>query len=269
MKQALVTIASPAGGVGKSTTCKELASIFGATVIDGTPIRTCLVDANIMFGCQKALLDVASAKYDITDWLRDHRKLAEDHGYPELEKIYDWDYIQKYLTYIKERNIYLLAAPEEAAENDLTTPEADILYRTLHKFFDVVIIDTQNDTSSATISAIELATHPYCIIIDDECSVSKMLSMRRVLNELDLTRKVTERGGIIFNRYHKRRRERYMDTAYAESRLSMPVVSVIPDYPDVWVYNNHKAAMSLSRTPVTDSFRRLAHLIVPEVPVKL
>lgn len=266
MKQSVISIISPAGGVGKSTISKELACIFGATRIDGKPLSVCLVDGNLMFGCQRALFRVSYTQHDLSTWLSDHRKLVGTMDYGSIEELYTWSYMEKYISRINEHNVYLITAPEKCRGGlDMTSSEANTLIRTLKRLFDVIIIDTANDLSSLTVSAIELSSKALFVINDDQRSLTKMLALRQTLIRQKMIESVSGKAEIIFNKYSQNRNQRFADPATVEDILQFPVVSVIPYFADSIYYNNRSKSLALSNTSLSDPLLKLARHIIPEV----
>lgn len=266
MKQSVISIISPAGGVGKSTISKELACIFGATKIDGKPLSVCLVDGNLTFGCQRALFRVSYTQHDLGTWLSDHRRLLGTMDYGSIEDLYTWSYMEKYISRIGEHNVYLITAPEACRGGlDMTSAEANTLIRTLRRLFDVIIIDTANDLSSLTVSAMELSSSVFFVINDDQRSLTKMLSLRQALVRQKMIETISGKAGVIFNKYPGDRRSRFADPSAVEDILQFPVVSVIPYFADTIYYNNRSKSLALSNTSLSDPLLSLARHIVPEV----
>lgn len=264
MRQSVIAVISPAGGVGKSTLSKELACVYGATVAGGAPLRVCLVDADLSFGSQRALLHVPSTQYDAGTWLRETRERAAAGGREALESSLTWECMQRYMHHSAEHGVYLLASPGRADALDMTAAEADLLLRTLKRFFDVIIVDTPNNKSNMTLASMELATDILLVINDDNRSVSKCLMLRRELLSRGTLAGVQPRTRIVFNRYTRNARRRYMTADMAEEMLGFPVAVTIPEFADTVYYNNRCRPLSLTRTPFAAPVRRLAASIVPE-----
>lgn len=264
MKKSFIAVASPAGGVGKSTLSKELATIYAAAKVDGIPLRVCLVDANIAFGSQRILFGIGETKYDITDLIRDYGKDVEELGYLEAERKYDWETVQKYLTFVRDRNLYLLPAPKMSSDMTVSRSEADVVFRVLLKLFDVVLVDTANDASEFTNAAILLSSYTAFVMIDDERSVNKLIQMRRVINSLGFGDRLKENCGIVYNMYRKRK-ERYLEIADVEDRVRLPVIGTIPYFRDSWTYNNRRVALANHDTPASSAILKLASFLVPGV----
>lgn len=264
----LVAMASPAGGVGKSTLCKELAVVFGSTKVNDSPIKVCLVDANIEFGSQRAFFGIASYRYSICDWMADYRENLKTCDAMALDRLYSWEYIEKYLVFSKDRNVYLLLAPDKPSSMDMTVQEADMLYSTLLKFFDVVIVDTPNSLNGATEAALVLATDTFFVINDDERSAYKMGALRSSLAGKGLLPRVRETACIVFNRYNDKKTERYLQPYMVESRTGFPLFVTVPNYKYMYYYNNRKQAAACHNTPVREPILKIAHKILPDVIVR-
>ena len=263
MKKSLIAIASPAGGVGKSTLSKELAALYAKTKLDGIPLRTCIVDANITFGSQRILFGIGQTKYDIENLILDYRENVKNYGFNNIDTIYDWDGLQKYFTYVKHLNVYLLPAPERPSSVNVSLSEADVIFRLLMKYFDVVIVDTANDASSFTISAILLSSYTAFVLVDDERSIAKTIQMRRVLNSLGCGDRLKHDCGIIYNMYQPKK-SRYLEVMDVEERVKLPVIETIPYYQELWTYNNRQVIIAEHNTPVSESIKDLAAFLLPE-----
>lgn len=249
--------------MGKSTISKELACIYAKTKLGGVPLRVLLIDANLSYGSQRHLFGIASTKTDLAGFIRDYRENASRYGYDGLERVYTWEYIQKYLCYIKERNVYLLPAPAETSDMQVYRQEADMLFRILSPFFDVLIVDTANDASEFTTSAVALSGFSLFVVNDDERSIRKMIDMRLVFNRLGYTDRLKRDCGIVYNMYRPVK-DRINTIRDMEERIQLPVVSVIRYFPPAWTYNNRLITIADHDNAASSGLIRLAGFIIPE-----
>jgi len=145
--------------------------------------------------------------------------------------------------------------------------EADMLFRLLMNYFDVVIVDTANDASSFTNSAILLSSFTAFVLVDDERSISKTIQMRRVLNSLGCGDRLKHDCGIIYNMYHDRK-SRYLEVSDVEERVKLPVITTIPYYQDLWTFNNRQMTIADHDTPASASLMNLAAFLAPEAGIE-
>lgn len=260
MKQSVISLVSPAGGTGKSTLSKELSCYFGARRKDGIPLRVCLLDGDLHFGCQRALLRVPFTQKDLGTFLSDVRSDPEAFLAPKSADA-RWDQMSKYFERIDEYGIYLMTAPEKCVpEAEMTAEEAGILIGILKDLFDIVVIDTPSGLSGLTKASLSLSRHLFFVMADDQRSLAKMLMLRRsLLKEGDLP-SVEKRASVILNRCPGDKRRLYLDPSDVEEILRFPVSCMIPDFPDTLYYNNRFRSLSLSDTPFSAPVRKLSEM---------
>ena len=267
MKKIIAAFCSPSGGVGKSTISKEVTNIIGATKIGGDYVRVVLVDGNIEFGSQTTFWQIPTYPDDLESFILDHRKLLETKSDREIEQMYDWNYIQKYLVKIgpMEENMFLLPAPPHASSVEIKAEEAGMLIKALFNSFDVVILDTPNNTKDTTISAIEHADKLFFIAVDDSRSITNLQKLRKKLIAEHLLDRANETGQIIYNRYHSEKNRQFYTIDDMMELTQFPVILTIDDYPQFETYNALAHPLTDHDTPITNDFYELAQLIVPEV----
>ena len=279
MKQTVVTVASPSGGVGKSTISKELAVAFSLTKISGSNIKTCLVEVNLEFGSQIFFFDVAP-KYSIMDWVEDYRTRRETMSAEELSEYYGkWNNIEKYLTYIPFMSLYLLPAPSDGMEHEISFDELSSILYYLKFFFDALVIDTANDFSEVTIASIQLADVPLIVLNDEWRTIVAALRLRNYIRELEGElpegrRSLLTRLQAVVNRYPVNEEDRIYPVEDLRRTSHMEVIAVLPNEPTTWASNNiqmpivfkaKKKGFLSKDTSLRTALLQLAHRIVPEV----
>lgn len=279
MKQTVVTVASPSGGVGKSTISKELAVAFSQTKINGSSIKTCIVEVNLDFGSQIFFFDVAP-KFNIMDLVEDYRMRRETMSAEELSDYYgDWNNIERYLTYIPIVSLYLLPAPSDGNEYDISFDELSAILYYLKYFFDAIVVDTANNFSEVTLAAIQLADIPLVVLNDEWKTVVSATRLRNYIRELegDLPegrRSLLSRLQAVVNKYPVDAEDRIYSIADLRRTSHMEIIAVLPHEPTAWASNNvqmpivfkAKRRGFLSKdTSLRTALLQLAHRLVPEV----
>lgn len=265
MKQTVISVISPSGGVGKSTISKELAIAISTTLINGSNIKTCIIDANLNFGSQRAMLRTIP-KYSIIDWVEALRKHMEVLSYSEMESKHTWDYIEKYLAFIPDYNLYLLPAADDGKYYNVTEPELDFIIHILKNYFDVIIIDTGNNLDQITMASIKLSNEALLIVTDEKRSIENVKRLRRRLrmDELPLTK-----FKVVMNRHPKKHRLRLFSKEDVETILYMNVCAILPEEPQTWKYNNTGIPITKDKkSPLRSGLLRIAHTLVTEVDPK-
>ena len=280
MKQTVVTVASPSGGVGKSTISKELAVAFSQTKINGSNIKTCIVEVNLDFGSQIFFFDVAP-KYNIMDWVEDYRERRQTMSAEELGEFYgEWRNIEKYLTYIPLLSLYLLPAPSDGYEYDISLEELSAILYYLKYFFDALVVDTANNFSEVTLAAIKLADVPLVVLNDDYKTIVSAARLRNYIRELEGNlpeghRSLLSRLQAVVNKYPVNEEDRIYSIADLRRTSHMEIVAVLPNEPSAWASNNiqmpiifkapKKKGLFQKDASLRTSLLRLAQRLVPEV----
>jgi pilus assembly protein CpaE len=162
----VITIASPKGGVGKTTVASNLA--LGLT--DAAPQSTVLVDLDVQFG------DVASAlglvpEYTLPDAV---------HG-PASE---DTMVLKTFLTQHPSGLYAVCGAESPAAGDTVTGPDVTGLLTALAREFRYVVVDTAPGLSEQTLAALDRATDVVMLSSMDVPGVRGLRKELDVLREL-------------------------------------------------------------------------------------
>lgn len=279
MKQTVITIASPAGGVGKSTISKELAVAFSQTKIQGSNIRTCLVEVNLSVGSQIFLFDV-EPKFNIVDWANDYRRRRKTMSAEELNEYYgDWGHIEKYLTYIPFLSLYLLPAPSDAYNYELRFDELSAILFYLKYYFDAIVIDTESAVSETSIAAMRLADFPILIMNDDWKAARSINRLKTYIRDLEGVLPEGRRSFVtrfvgVMNKYPVDERDRIKSIESWHHATNLQIIAVLPEDDMTMMSNNSRIPIVLRAkrkglfgkdTSLRTALLELAHLLIPEV----
>lgn len=263
MNKTVISVLSPCGGVGKSTLSKELSLLSSGTEINGTPIRTCLVDTASNSASLRSYLRVVP-KYTLTDWVMRYRADLKADNSKDPHREYSWMDIERYLTYLPSHNLYFLPGPDDGKYHNTSADEIQEIVRNLRKYFEVIIIDTGNNISPVTKGA-AMACDVGLLVVTD--SISHVRNADRFRAALAYENIPLDKIHVVMNKYS---RWWTMDRIYTrrdlEESLNMDVVAVIPNDDKVWLYNNGSIQLASSgRSPVAKPIRELAHRLIPEI----
>ena len=279
MKQTVITIASPSGGVGKSTISKELAVAFSQTKIQGSNIRTCLVEANLSAGSQIFLFDV-EPKFNIVDWAEDYRRRRKTMSAEELNVYYgDWSHIEKFLTYIPILSLYLLPAPSDALDHEIRFDEFSAILFFLKYYFDAIVIDTENCVSETMLAALRLADFPILIMNDDWKTARSINRLKVYIRDLEGVLPEGRRSFVtrllgVMNKYPVDEKERIHPIEGWHHATGLQIIAVLPEDEMAVASNNSKMPIVFRAkrkglfgkdTSLRTALLELAHLLIPEV----
>lgn len=266
MEQKVISVLGPSGGVGKSTITKELAIAISATKVNDKNIKTCIIDANLVFGAQKAYFTILP-KFTIEDWVYDYRKDKETLSYQELDVKYDWTQLEKYLFYSAEYGTYILPAPSQGHYFEIRLDEMDFFVNALRKYFDIILIDTGNNLESVTIAAMTIADINILIVTDETRSIDSAKKLRRLARELKIP---LSKFMVVVNKYPPILHGRLYTKAELSTELYMDVSLTLPNERKTWKLNNaHIPIVTYKGMKLKKGLLRLANLLVPEVDPSL
>ena len=232
----IITIFSPKGGVGKTTTAVNLA----LALADHGARRVCLVDLDLAFG------DVA-----ITMQLFPAHTIEEAIG---AEDLLDYSMVEGLLTR-HEQSLMILAAPAgpDARDRMSATLVARVL-RTLKQEFDYVVVDTCPSFDELTLQALDETDE--CILITT-LDVPTLKNVKVAIETLDLLNIAVDHRRLVLNRADD---AVGLDHSKVEQILSMPVSTPIPTSTDIAAATNSGTPIVLSSPghPASRAFLELA-----------
>jgi pilus assembly protein CpaE len=233
-----VTVASPKGGVGKTTISANLAVALAKVA----PMEVVLVDLDLQFGDVSTVLDLKP-----THTLEDAFALSTR----------DDLLLKTYLT-VHSAGFYVLCGAESPAANDKVTGEqiAQLLGQ-LREQFKYVVVDTAAGLHETTLAALEHSDEAVVVTtMDLAClrSVQKEIELLGTLSLLPATVQVT------VNFADKSSGLRIKDV---EATLGRPVDVVVPRSKDLPVAANRGVPVLVSAKsgPIVKSIRAMAKRI--------
>lgn len=200
----IVVVASPKGGVGKSTIAANLA----VGLAEDDPARVVVVDLDLQFGDLAGMLGI-SPRHSVVEAMgkaaaRDAFVLATFlHEHPD--------------------GFFVLAAPENPAAADRVDPKrVGHLLRQLAAGFRHVVVDTAPGLGDLALAALEQASAVVLVAGPDTASVRGMRASMQALRELQLLPASTR---VVLNGFEDRLG---MTVAEAEKVLGVPLDVVVP-----------------------------------------
>ncbi len=239
----VITIFSPKGGVGKTTTAVNVA----LALADHGARKVCLVDLDLAFG------DVA-----ITMQLFPSHTIEEAIG---AEELLDFSMVEGLLTRHAE-SLMILAAPSgpDARDRVSATLVARLL-RTLKQEFDYVVVDTCPSFDELTLQALDETDE--CVIIAT-LDVPTLKNVKVAIETLDLLNIAVDHRRLVLNRADD---AVGLDDTKVEQILSMPVSIPIPTSTDIAAATNSGTPIVLSQPnhAASRAFIELAQSLASEL----
>lgn len=241
-KSRIVVIASPKGGVGKSTIAVNLAVALAAQA----PMETVLVDLDVQFGDAATLLDLKPT-HSIADAI-------------DTAASADTLILKTFLT-LHPSGLYVLCGADSPTVGDKVT-SADIK-RLLHQLasqFRNVIVDTSAGLREATLAALEEAN---LVILVSSMEVSSIRALRREIDVLTELKLLPESRQVVLNFSDRRSGLAVKDV---ETVLGMPVDVVLPRSAAVPIAGNRGEPFILKKRggPMAKSMQSLVKLLESE-----
>ncbi len=231
----LITVFSPKGGVGKTTTAVNLA----LTLSDGGARKVCLVDLDLAFG------DVA-----ITMQLFPQHSIEEAIG---SEDQLDAEMLESLLTRHEDSLMVLSAPSQPDARDRITARLISRVLRTLKSSFDFVVIDTAPNFDEQTLQALDETDE--CIIVAT-LDVPTLKNVKVAIETLDLLSIAVDHRHLVLNRADD---EVGIDNDRVEAILGVPISVPIPTSLDVAAATNAGKPIVLS-SPAHAASRAFRHL---------
>ncbi|SDL41084.1 pilus assembly protein CpaE [Tessaracoccus oleiagri] len=234
----VITVASPKGGVGKTTVTTNLA--VGLSQL--APESVVLVDLDIHFG------DVASAL-----------NLLPEYALPDAARAAGGDplAVKPYLTR-HETGLWVVAGSDSpAAADEVTATGVTDLLRSLVQSFSYVVVDTAPGLSEHTLAALDLTD---ILVLVTGLDVPGVRGLRKEIDTLAQLSLPLEARHIVLNFADA---ARGLTTADVESTIQAPVDHVLPSSKMVPISVNQGIPLLQSRTkdPVTRQLQQLVERI--------
>lgn len=258
IKQTVIAVNCPKGGVGKTTVSKELALAFSTVKVHGQPLKVCLVDCDLDFGDVASMLklnpypNISHWTSDIQQRLRENPNAVPRYSQGEIES----KYLIKHQT-----GLHVLAAPSNHTDAlDITGNEMAIIIDNLKNCdFDVIILDTGNNTKDYSLIALEKAHNVLMVITLEITSIQDTNNLLQTLRSIQFP---TGKIRLVVNKMPKSDKD--IDTSEISELLGTEIMGFIPDYPKIRIMNNAGTPAILARpTEFSEAIRRIAHKIIP------
>ncbi|MDT0201204.1 AAA family ATPase [Nocardioides sp. AE5] len=232
----IITVFSPKGGVGKTTTSVNLA----LALANKGARKVCLVDLDLAFG------DVA-----ITMQLFPAHTIEEAIG---GENVIDFTMVESLLTR-HEQSLMVLAAPSlPDARDRVTATLVSRMLRTLRDEFDYIVVDTCPNFDEQTLQALDETDD--CVVVAT-LDVPTLKNVKVALETLDLLNIAQGSRHLILNRADD---AVGLDPEKVQQILGMPITTMIPSSTDIAAATNAGKPIVISNPshPASKAFNALA-----------
>lgn len=231
----VIVVASPKGGVGKTTTTVSLAGLLA----ESAPGEVVVIDFDLQFGNVATMLNLEPS-YTVTD--------AFVSGVDDSMRL-------RTLLTPHPANFYVLASSDNPAENGHVT--GDQIRKLVHHYsssFRYVIVDTSAGLMEETLSSLEEATDAVFVVTLDVATLRAARREVEVLAQLNL---LPQRRHVVLNRTDRKSGLAERDV---ERILGLPVNAAIPASSRVALSANRGelAVKSRRRNPVRNPMKDLA-----------
>ncbi len=237
----VITIYSPKGGVGKTTTAVNLA----LALADGGDHKVCLVDLDLSFGDVAITLQLFPT-HTIFDAV-----LAESHV--------DFNLVEPLLTNYGDSIKVLAAPPQLDAKDQISARLVAGILRTLRENFEYVVVDTAPNFDEQVLQALDETDE--CILVAT-LDVPALKNMKIAMETLDLLNIAPGHRWLLLNRADDLVG---IDPPKVESILNMKISTAIPTSLDIASATNEGRPILLSSQdhPASRAFRALARNFEP------
>jgi pilus assembly protein CpaE len=234
----VIVVASPKGGVGKTTTAVNLAALLA----ESAPGEVVVIDLDLQFGDVATVLDLEPS-YTIAD--------AFASGGDDSMRL-------RTLLMAHEANFYVLCGSDDPAENGRVT--GDQIRKLVHHYsstFRYVVIDTPGGLHEETLASLEEATD---IVLVAALDVATLRAVHREVGVLAQLSLLPQRRRVVLNRTDSRSGLTERD---AERIIGLPIDAVIPASDRVALAGNQGELVVASRrrNPVRRQFMELARAV--------
>lgn len=261
LRQNIVAIHCPKGGVGKTSISINTATALSTVMIGKQPLKVLLVDMDWEFGdvCVNMGLKPTT---NVMKWINDIQ--ARRNMNPDADMNFTGAQIDKYLIKYKT-GLHILAAPPN--HNDVVNIPSDAAKIIIDNIknncsYDVIMFDCGNNTESYTLQALLNAHTVYEVITMD---VSAMNDLSMLISTLKSIGFPMDKIKLIVNRVPKTKGDGDFSLEEISRALGgLPIAAKVPEYEKVRVQNNMGEPLILSKNPnpFTDAIKMTANEIV-------
>lgn len=258
LKQTIIAVNCPKGGVGKTTVSKELALAFAMVRVNRQPLKVLLADFDLDFGDVTSMLKL-NPYPNITHWTADiSQRLREN---PTAIPRYTQQQIESKYLIMHPSGLRVLAAPSSHTDAlDITGREVEIILDSLKNCdYDVIILDTGNNTKDYSLIALDKA---HTILMVTTLDVTTINDTNLLLSTLRSIQFPTSKIQLIVNRMP--RSDKDIDVGEISQVLRANIIGIIPEFPKIRQMNNAGTpAVTGRETEFTSAIRKIGNRIVP------
>lgn len=294
-KRICVTINSPKGGVGKSTTAIEIGTMLAkrAQELDlnrtssleyTKKIEVCLIDLNPSFDTICATLNVLRGRQNKTiadlaaeiekrvfDTLSDAQKKEvtsnnskvsiADYFKPDMIH-FDKNEIKSFLVQDPETGLYIL--PAVAVPFDvfmLKSHYIRFILNTLKQAFDIVVIDTGNNLNYYTTEAFHASDQ---VLLLTTPQISSSVVIGKLMANLSKIKEDSSKFALVINSPYGKNGY-ILDPQPIQENLKMPIASILPFDENVRIAHEKGVPFSINnrKTPYAKEIMKLSSSICP------
>ncbi len=240
----VIVVASPKGGVGKSTVAASLAVLLAAQ----DPLRTVLVDLDMQFGDVTTLLDL-SPGHTVSD--------AASSG------THDSMLLKTFLTPHPSGLLVLAGAESPLAGDAVSGEQASEVLGILISQFATIVVDTASGLTDHTLAALEVADD---IVLVSSMDLTSIRALRKEAEVLDVLGLSSAARHVVLNFYDRRSGLTVNDV---EKVIGSSIGVVLPRSVDVPLAGNQGVPMVLRKKPgdFGKPLMSFARTIAPPAPV--